>query len=407
MMDELTVAIDFGAGAQPVGNLLRQGNKFFFQYADTYLRTGHNLSPLKLRFDASVQQAETSIFDGLFGVFADSLPDGWGRLLLDRELQRRGVDLDTIGPLRRLAYVGTNGRGALAYRPALPVQEEKMPNLLLDELARRAADVLQDRDLDAVPELLRLGGSSGGARPKIQVLYNADTNDFLPDTFPAPPGYSAWIIKFNAANDPTDAAAAEYAYYLAAREAGISMAESRLFRGRSGRTYFGTRRFDRPSEDRRLHLHSLAGLLHDNFRLPALDYGHVMDAAFRLEQSTEAYRKVLRLAAFNVFAHNRDDHSNNISFLMDRQGEWSLAPAYDLTFSRPGHGEHSLTVAGEGRRPGRRQLLELATDFEVKGAAALLEEAFAAVSQLPKTMRDLGVAQPQIEELKRHLSMHE
>ena len=405
-MDDLSVAIDFGAGPQPVGHLLRQDRKFFFRYTDTFVRTGHNLSPFKLRFDTSVQQADTGIFDGLFGVFADSLPDGWGRLLLDRELQRQGVDLDVIGPLHRLAYVGSGGRGALTYRPPLSATEEVFPVLALDELARRAADVLRDRDLEAVPALLRLGGSSGGARPKVQVLYNLDTDDLLPDAFPAPPGYAAWIIKFHSSDDPTDAAAAEYAYHLAARAAGIPMAESRLFRGRSGQTYFGTRRFDRPPDNQRLHLHSLAGLLHDNFRLPALDYGHVMDAAFRLERSAEAYRKVLRLAAFNVFAHNRDDHSNNLSFLMDRWGEWSLAPAYDLTFSRPGHGEHSLTVAGEGRRPGRRQLLELATHFGVKRAAALLDEVFEAVSKLPETMLDLGVAQHQVEELKRHLSTH-
>ena len=403
-MDELEVRINFGPEDCPVvGRLLREGRKLFFRYANSYLESGHNLSPFKLQFDASVQQAGTAIFEGLFGVFADSLPDGWGRLLLDRQLTRQAIDLDTVGPLSRLAYVGDTGRGALTYRPILEATEGSVYPLVLSELAQRAADVLQEHDLNAVPELLRLGGSSGGARPKIQVVYNPITGDLLPDVFPAPPGYQAWIIKFSTGDDPADAAPAEYAYYLAAREAGIDMAQSKLFVAASGRSYFGTQRFDRPATDRRLHLHALAGLLHDNFRLPALDYGHVMDAAFRLERSTEAYRKVLRLAAFNVFAHNRDDHSNNVSFLMDARGQWSLAPAYDLTFSRPGHGEHSLTVAGEGRQPSRQHLLELAKYFGVKGAEDLLAEVEAAVRTLPQKLHEHGVGSTLVSELRRHL----
>ena len=202
-------------------------------------------------------------------------------------------------------------------------------------MAVRSAAVLREEDLGAVPDLLRLGGSSGGARPKIQVLYNPTTKALLPDALPVPPGYEAWIIKFPATYDPSDSAPIEYAYYRAALAAGLPLSECRLFAGQIGATYFGTKRFDRWPAGTRLHLHSLAGLVHDNFRLPALDYGHAMDAAFRLENDVAAYRKILRLAAFNVFAHNRDDHSNNLSFLQDATGQWTVAPPYDLTYSRP------------------------------------------------------------------------
>ena len=182
------------------------------------------------------------------------------------------------------------------------------------------------------------------------------------------------------------------------------MAESRLFTGKSGQQYFGTRRFDRPGEDHRLHAHSLAGLFHDNFRLPALDYGHAMDAAFQLEHSVAAYKKVLRIAAFNVFAHNRDDHSNNLSFLMDGKGNWQLSPAYDLTFSRPAHGEHSLTVAGEGRRPGRSHLLKLAEHFAVGNASELIDEVWEAAQSLPQRLERLGVSKSIVTELRRHVA---
>ena len=404
-MEQLDVRIDFGEGPERVGNLLRQARSITFRYATEYLARGHNLSPLKLDWSREIQRAQVPHFDGLFGVFADALPDGWGRLLLDRRLLRLGYDLDAIDPLDRLALVGETGKGALTFHPTRTLSEAVDDlRLALGELAEQAAKVLRDERVDALPELLRLGGSSGGARPKIQVLYNPLTGDLLPDALPVPEGYQAWIIKFFGGDDRADAARTEYAYALAARRAGLEMTECRLFEDGAGGQYFGTRRFDRSTGGERTHLHSLAGLLHDNFRLPAIDYGHVMDAAFRLELDTDAYRRVLRLAAFNVFAHNRDDHSNNISFLMDAGGQWRLAPAYDLTHSRPGHGQHSLTVGGEGARPGRRELLSLATHFGMSDGAAVLDQVWESVRQLPELLREQGASDRTREELRRHLA---
>lgn len=402
-MDTLHVRIDFGDGPAIVGHLLMQGRTPYFRYEPDYLERGHNISPLKLAWTADVQRADTQLFEGLFGVFADSLPDGWGRLLLDRELNRQGTDLDKFDVLSRLAYVGNSGKGALTYRPALRVAQVEPYELILDRLAERSAAVLREEDLGAVPDLLRLGGSSGGARPKIQVVYNPTTKDLLPDTLPVPPGYEAWIIKFPSTHDPSDSARLEYAYYRAALAAGLPMSECRLFAGRGETTYFGTKRFDRGVAGMRQHLHSLAGLVHDNFRLPALDYGHAMDAAFRLENDVAAYRKILRLAAFNVFAHNRDDHSNNLSFLQNAAGHWTVAPPYDLTYSRPAHGEHSMTVAGEGRHPGRKDLLRLADHFRVRGADTLLDEVWEGVCRLPDLLRQAGVVEPIVQSVSRHL----
>ena len=403
-MDALRVYLDLGDEPVTVGRLLLQGRTPYFQFTSAFIARGHNISPLKLAWTTEIQRADTEIFDGLFGVFGDSLPDGWGRLLLDRELGRRGVDLGAIRTLDRLAYVGNTGKGALTYWPELKtVAEEAAYDLALDRLAARSKAVLREEELGGVPDLLRLGGSSGGARPKVQVLYNPATEDLLPDSLPVPPGYEAWIIKFPATYDPGHSARIEYAYYRAALAAGLEMAECRLFRGANGVAYFGTRRFDRGVGGTRLHLHSLAGLVHDNFRLPALDYGHAMDAAFRLEQDVAAYRKILRIAAFNVFAHNRDDHSNNLSFLQDRAGGWRVAPAYDLTYSRPSHGEHSMTVAGEGRSPGRADLLRLAGHFRVREVAGLLDEVWEGVRRLPELLREEGVVEEITGAVVRHL----
>ena len=151
------------------------------------------------------------------------------------------------------------------------------------------------------------------------------------------------------------------------------MSECKLFKGKTGQVYFGTKRFDRIGNNR-LHMHSAAGMMHDDFRLSNLDYGHIMDCAFRLERDVNAYEKILRLAAFNVFAHNRDDHSKNFSFLMDENGKWKVAPAYDLTFSSSGHGMHSTMVSGESANPNKQHLMELANYFKIKNAKSIIDQ---------------------------------
>ena len=158
-----------------------------------------------------------------------------------------------------------------------------------------------------------------------------------------------------------------------------------------GKRYFGTKHFDR-EHNKRLHLHSASGLLHDNFRYSNLDYGNVMDCAFTLENHVEAYAKVLRLAAFNVYSHNRDDHSKNISFLMNYKGDWSLAPAYDLTFSFSSHGMHSTMIAGESKSPGKIHLLKLAKTFGIKKPDAIIEQVQYAISNWKRYAKDCGVS---------------
>jgi serine/threonine-protein kinase HipA len=379
-ISKLVVSLQLGTSNKEIGELVSDGNKIYFKYFSEFIASGIQISPFKLPLSTSIQSADILPFDGLFGVFNDSLPDGWGRLLLDRKLLSKGSSLFQITPIDRLAHVGSEGMGALVYKPSYEIENKLVQQLELDAIAKEMNLVLEGSSSDIIEELYQLGGSSGGARPKIMVGYSPEKDHIIYGNHELPIGYEHWIIKFSSSFDRIDSANIEFAYYLMAKEAGIEMAACKLFKSQSGKFFFGTKRFDR-IDNNRLHMHSASGLLHDNFRLSTLDYGHLMNIAFQLEKQVDAYDKILRLATFNVFSHNRDDHSKNFSFLMNESGNWQFAPAYDLTFSNSSHGFHSTTVAGESKLPGRKQLLELAKNFSLKRPNILIEEVQFALSK--------------------------
>ena len=380
---KIYVSIQFDAEEIEVGELVNENKRIYFRYYPSFLNRGLEISPIKLKLNSDINKANPIPFDGLFGVFFDSLPDGWGRLLLDRTLTARGISIANLTPLDRLAYIGNQGMGALLYKPEMAVENLGEFKIELDEIGKATQQIIAGIATDVLDELFKLGGSSGGARPKILVGYNPTTQHLINVDKELPLDYEHWLIKFPTSSDSPDIANIEYAYYKMALDAGIEMSACQLFKGQSGKVYFGTKRFDRQGNNR-LHLHSAAGMMHDNFRLSALDYGHLMDCAFQLERDIKAYEKVLRLAAFNVFANNRDDHSKNFSFLMDATGLWRLAPAYDLTFSYSGHGMHSTMVAGESANPTREHLMKLATYFKIKNASVIIDEVQAVVTNWRK-----------------------
>ena len=370
---KIIVSIKFNENEIELGELVSEGYTIYFKYYTDFISKGIEISPLKLKLNNEINKAAAIPFDGLFGVFADSLPDGWGKLLLDRALTSKGIDISDITMLDRLAFVGSNGVGALIYKPEINYERHKQYEFELDGIAKAAHQILSGAPSEILDELYILGGSSGGARPKILVGYNPTTQHIIGSEKDLPSDYEHWLIKFPSSSDRPDIANIEYAYYKMALDAGIEMSECKLFKGKSGQVYFGTKRFDRISNNR-LHMHSAAGMMHDNFRLSNLDYGNIMDCAFRLERDVRAYEKILRLAAFNVFAHNRDDHSKNISFLMDEKGNWKVAPAYDLTFSSSGHGMHSTMISGESSNPTKQHLMELANYFKIKNASNIIDQ---------------------------------
>lgn len=402
--NRLHVWLQFDASKQGlrVGELVLDNRLIHFKYDAAFLKSGLNPSPIRLPFSNAIYTGNAHLFDGLPGLFYDSLPDSWGRLLLDRHLSHMKKNTVGINALDRLAYVDQQGPGALVYVPAIDSQTEPQLSADLDGLATESNAIIQGADSHIIEKLYAMGGSSGGARPKINVLYHPQKQDIIFGT-QAQSGYEHWIIKFPSSFDEPDIAHIEYAYYLMAKEAGIEMMPSKLFQGASGKSYFGTKRFDRTGSER-VHVHSAAGLIHDDFRYSQMDYGHLMDAGFQLTRHVKTYEKIVRLAAFNLYAHNRDDHSKNFSFLMDRHGEWRFAPAYDLTFSSSSQGHHSTQFAGESLRPTMVHLQELAKTFGVSNLETMINEVKSATSKWTHFAHEAGVTSQSKLKIERSLN---
>jgi serine/threonine-protein kinase HipA len=379
-IQKIKAFLNLGDTKSEIGTMVENQGKIYFKYHPDFISCGLEISPFKMKLSNEILTPKETHFEGLFGVFSDSIPDGWGRLLLDRKLLSMGVNLNDITPLDRLAYIDKNSAGAISYEPEHVNNYANFNAVDLDQISNEIETVLNGTSEDIIEELFKLGGSSGGARPKILVGFNPKTKELLYGKSDLPQGFEHWIVKFPSSNDLTDIALIEYTYNQMAQAAGIEINEFRLFKSKKGRYFFGSKRFDRIYNEK-LHLHSVAGLLHDNFRMSTLDYGHIMDCAFTLEKDFNVFIKVLRLATFNVLAHNRDDHSKNFSFLMDKNGHWKLAPAYDLTFSNSSYGFHSTTVAGESKNPTLEHLTVLAKHFGIKNPNPIFEEVKEAISQ--------------------------
>ena len=333
-----------------VGTLaLAANHKVVFQYDDSWLEQGFSISPFSLPLENQVFVATKDYFDGLFGVFADSLPDHWGRLLLKRLLLAHEQNPDKLTVIDRLAIVGKSGMGALTYYPEQSFSEEN-DNTDLDELAFQCQKILHTEYSDKLDELYRLGGTSGGARPKIMTTINDED----------------WIIKFSAHVDGENAGKMEYDYSCCARKCGITMSETKLFPSEVCEGYFGIKRFDRISDisgTKRVHMLTAAALLELDFEQPSLDYHSLMKLTKIITRDNkDDVENMFRRMCFNVFAHNRDDHSKNFTYLYDESADsWRLSPAYDLTYSNTYYGEHTTTVDGNGRNPGKKELLAVGT----------------------------------------------
>lgn len=378
-----------GSEKLSMGRLALKDRRIFFEYNPEFLKTGLELSPFKLPLKPGIIASEDYVFEGLFGIFNDSLPDGWGRLLLDRKLMKLGINPGELSPLDRLRYVGSQGMGALVYEPEidgpLPSQHADF-----DEIAD---EIFQFQELDNdqfVDDLLAMNGSSAGARPKIMVslsenqwsLINIETNT----------SHSDWIIKFSSSLDLKDIGSIEWAYHLMAKAANIDVPEARLFKSKTGPGYFGVKRFDR-IDNKRLHMHTVSGLLHSDHRIPSLDYATVMKATLWLTKDVRECEKQFKIAVFNVLTHNRDDHAKNFSFLMGEGGVWCVSPAYDLTFSSGPGGEHCTMIMGEGKNPQLTHLLKLAEVGGIKKlkAVEIINDIKQIVSKWPVFAKDAGL----------------
>ncbi len=388
---------------QKIGTLAQKNKKIYFEYDKAFLKTGIELSPYKLPLKAGLFRCDDDTFEGLWGLFADSLPDGWGRLLMDRYLIRLGINPNSLTPLDRLAYVGKYAMGALSYKPEKDVGELGFNEIVLDELAKSSEEILEGSSDKMVDELLALGGSSGGARPKVLVQLSADHTQIVHGKQKLKEGFSHYIVKFASSLDSKEIGAIEYAYSLMAKEAGLEMTNTVLLEGRRGR-YFAIERFDRVG-DKRVHMHSVAGLTHSDFRFPTLDYDDLLRLTLHLTKSMVEVEKMFRLACFNLFAHNRDDHAKNFSFLMDEKGVWRLSPAYDITFSFGLGGEHSTMYLGEGKNPTKEHLLELGKRHGLKKANLVVDEVERAVNRWEEFASEVKLSRKIIQEIGKYITI--
>ncbi|MCX6130850.1 MAG: type II toxin-antitoxin system HipA family toxin [Proteobacteria bacterium] len=399
MIEKVLVSADFGQLRWQVGELYLLQGQIYFTYDPKFPSERFRLSPFQLSIDKTlahtVSENHRRLFWGLIGVFGDSLPDGWGLLLIKRSMETKNLRFSDSSGLDLLSFIGHNGLGVLRYEPQHESKQGRNELVDIIKLEKESQKVLEGEGSELLNTLLKLGGSPGGARPKVSVgikfssdrKWTARTNQELSD------GFHPWLIKFFTKEDSKDASLVEFHYMKAAAELGIEVPESHLFET-NGNRFFGTKRFDVSSNGERFHLHSAAAMLHADFRLPALDYRDLLKLVSRLTNNSSDILKMYQIAVFNATFHNRDDHSKNFGFLMDQSGIWRPSPAYDLTYSEGVGGEHTTSYLGEGRNITSEILLKLASEFKINRIKAknIIEQTKEKREDVFKEFRGLGLS---------------
>ena len=352
-----------------------------FEYDPEFARAGLEISPIKLPLShlgpvAFPELARLESFSGLPGVLADALPDRFGNALIRKYFADRGEPSRALSPVQRLLYMGTRALGALEFRPALKLRAKRAEEeaIQVARLVAEARHVVEGRVDVAVPQIMRVGASAGGARPKAIVLWNRATRELRSDFAVARPGDERWIIKFDGVGDlgapdftPRPYNRIEYAYSRMARDAGIDVPETFLME-EQGLAHFMIRRFDRRG-DGRIHVHTLGGMHHVDYNQPGLfSYEQYLRTVLQLNLGYAALEEAFRRTVFNFAAVNQDDHVKNFSFLMDTSGAWSLAPSYDVTYAkgRTFTRVHQMTLADRSDGITRQDLRRLGKEIGIK-----------------------------------------
>lgn len=386
-MKKLVVIYRGWGQRQVLGHLGDDGSNVLFEFSPETLRDGPDLSPLMLPLRAQGYGQLPAHQSGLPGIIADALPDGWGMLLMDRLFRKRGLDVARLSPLDRLAFIGDAAIGALSFEPPQGERLEPAAVQLLD-LAREVRDVQEPTAEKAESLLLHLallGGSPHGVRPKVLVQFDAVSGRMSNSEHAAG---APWLVKFPARGEHGEVSAVEAFYAALADACGIEIPPTRYFGLGRGLTAFGIERFDR-NAGMRVPTHTAAGALHIDFRIPSMDYTTLLRLVRFMTRDEREVLKTFERCVFNVVFNNRDDHAKNFSFRMARDGQWKLAPAYDLTFNEGPRSEHQTDICGEGRAPARADLLRLAAEAGVsrKDAVGVIET-FADVGERYKKMAE-------------------
>jgi len=406
-----------------VGRIVYEKRIGLFEYDASFLALNLPLSPFNLPLVSGLQRGNATPFNGLQGVFSDSLPDGWGMRLMDRAIRegrlsvegKQNRSLAEVTPVERLAYMGSRCMGALSYQPDTGNRDEHSGDeISIAELASESLVVFRGGIEQVAQELYITGGSPGGARPKATIglqFHNANSrivSSAISGAEDLPVGYEHWLVKFPTNTDVEARAegTVEYIYSILARDAGINFPETLLIPADDVFGYFCCKRFDRQVGNVRVHMHTLAGLIDADFRVCDADYEHLLQVTTHLTKNHQDCLEAVRRMIFNVVVGNRDDHTKNFSFLMDGEGQWRLSPAYDITFNAGPGGEHSMTIAGQGRNITLLAINSLAERFSIskKDVQLIVDDIAKAVAQWPILARDYQVPENMITEVYDYMN---
>ena len=413
---------------------LPAGDQFAsFEYDPDFLPSGINLAPLRMPLGRQVYRFPAlalESFQGLPGLLADALPDKYGNALIDAWLATQGRTGADFNAIERLSYTGMRGMGALEFIPAQGPVFNTAEKVRIDALVTLASEVLAHRSelkvsltgtdkVDALREILRVGTSAGVARAKAIIAWNPQTNDVCSGQVRAPEGFEYWLMKFDGVDnnkdhdlaDPLGYGAIEYAYSRMAVEAGIEMSECRLFE-EGPRRHFMTRRFDRLADGDKLHMQSLAALLHLDFNQPgAHAYEQAFAAIRELGLGQDTLTQQFRRAVFNIVGRNQDDHVKNIAFLMDRGGQWRLSPAFDVSWSYNPNGrwtaQHQMSLGGkrDGFTLGDLVAAGKAAGLSRRAVNQVVSDVIDSASHWRKIAQKVGVRRDFIDDIEQTLRL--
>jgi len=402
-----------------------------FEYEREFAQSGIQVAPITMPLARNVYRfpgLSRQTFMGLPGLLADSLPDKFGNTLINAWLASQGRQPESFNAVERLCYTGERGMGALEFAPVIGPSSKSAKRIEVDKLVELASEVLTRRnDLHlsfadteketALRDILRVGTSAGGARAKAVIAWNPGTNEVRSGQVKADEGFEYWLLKFDGVSgnkdkeleDPRGYGVIEYAYFLMARECGIEISECRLFE-ENNRRHFMTRRFDRTDRGEKIHMQSLCAMAHYDFNMAgAYSYEQALLVMRQLRLPMQAIEQQFRRMVFNIVARNQDDHVKNIAFLMDKAGNWSLAPAFDVTYSFNPAGawtaNHQMTMNGKREQFALEDFKACAKVASMKRgrAEAIVGEVQHSVSKWRSFAGEVGVPEEVGQKIQRTL----
>ena len=405
-----------------------------FEFEPSFLKREVDISPITMPLNElqngntifSFPNLNKETYFGLPGLLADSLPDRFGNRIFDAWLARQGRDIKSVNPVERLCYTGKRGMGALEYKPALhPSRDYRSDPIEIEEMINLANDIFNERknihsNLNndgekALLDIIKIGTSAGGARAKAVIAYNEKTGEIRSGQANTTNDFSHWIIKFDGVKqkefgDPRGYGRIEFAYYKMAVDCGINMMECRLLE-ENDRAHFMTKRFDRVKGNEKLHLQTLCGIAHFDYNDPnSYSYEQAFQVMRQLKLHYPDAEQLFTRMVFNVVAKNLDDHTKNISFLMDKSGTWKLAPAYDVTYSYNPYSKwthrHQMSINGKRDKISTEDILKVAKEMNIKKAKSIVDKVEEVVNNWSVFAAECEIPKSQIDEIAKNHNLN-